>query len=224
MDEDQMKKKLLVVGDSFMCQDTRYPGQHWSELLPAFDVINFGRSGWSNCLIALTLMEYVSINPPDAVVLGFTDPLRLEFAAQGRHGPDRDWITSNHDGVLTADEKLCRDYFTVTRDLRLEANKSAMLIGNLLGMLKSLQIPFAFNYMIFESFLPQITELQQQRLSQFQTQQIPYNLAMDDPDAWTKFDPMFHVHDMNKQKKFAMHVEKVLTLQFESSTIKQCEY
>ena len=214
-----MKKKLLVVGDSFMCQDPRYPGQHWSELLPNFDVVNLGRSGWSNCLIALTLMEHASANVPDAVVLGFTDPLRLEFAAQGRHGPDSAWITSNHAGVLTADEKLCRDYFTVTRDLQLEANKSAMLIGNLLGMLKDMQIPFAFNYMMFESFLPQITELQQQRLSQFRTQQIPYNLAMDNPDAWATADPLFHVLDMNKQKKFAMHAEEVLTSQFEYNTI-----
>lgn len=214
-----MKKKLLVVGDSFMCQDPRYPGQHWSELLPDFDVINLGRSGWSNCLIALTLMEYVSANVPDAVVLGFTDPLRLEFAAQGRHGPENAWITSNHRDVLTADEKLCRDYFTVTRDLQLEANKSAMLIGNLLGMLKDMQIPFAFNYMLFESFLSQITELQQQRLSQFQNQQIPYNLAMDEPDAWAKSDPMFHVLDINKQKKFAMQVKEVLTSQFEYNTI-----
>ena len=210
-----MKKKLLVVGDSFMCQDPTYPGQHWSELLPDFDVINLARSGWSNCLIALTLMEYVSASTPDAVVLGFTDPLRLEFAAQGRHGPDRPWVTSSHANILTADEKLCRDYFTVTRDLQMEVNKSAMLIGNLLGMLKDMQIPFAFNYMIFELFLSQINELQQQRLSQFQHQHIPYNLAMDDPDAWKKSDPMFHVHDMNKQKKFAMHAEEVLTSQFE---------
>jgi hypothetical protein len=216
-----MKKKLLVVGDSFMCQDPRYPGQHWSELLPAFDVISLGRSGWSNCLIALTFMEYVSTSIPDAVVLGFTDPLRLEFAAQERHGPDRQWVTSSHNGVLSQDEKLCRDYFSVTRDLQLEANKSAMLIGNLFGMLKDLKIPFAFNYMMFESFLPDITKLQQQRLNQFQTQQIPYNLALDDPASWSKSDPMFHVHDMNKQKKFAMHAEKVLTLQFEPSTIKQ---
>jgi hypothetical protein len=214
-----MKKKLLVVGDSFMCQDSRYPGQHWSELLPAFDVVNLGRSGWSNCLIALSLMEYVSDNKPDAVVLGFTDPLRIEFAAQGRHGPNNDWITSNHAGVLTADEKLCRDYFSVTRDLQLEANKSAMLISNLFGMLKDLEIPFAFNYMMFESFLPQITELQQQRLNQFQSQQIPYNLAMDHPDAWKQSDPMFHVHDINKQKKFAIHAEEVLTYQFEYNTI-----
>lgn len=214
-----MKKKLLVVGDSFMCLDSRYPGQHWSELLPAFDVVNHGRSGWSNCLIALSLMEYVSVNKPDAVVLGFTDPLRLEFAAQGRHGPDRQWVTSSHDGVLNQDEKLCRDYFTVTRDLQLEANKSAMLIGNLFGMLQALKIPFAFNYMMFESFLPRITDLQQQRLGQFHTHQISYNLAMDDPDAWKHSDPMFHVHDINKQKKFAMHAEEVLTLQFEYNTI-----
>lgn len=214
-----MKKKLLVVGDSFMCQDPRYPRQHWSELLPNFDVVNLGRSGWSNCLIALTLMEYVSASTPDAVVLGFTDPLRLEFAAQGRHGPKSAWVTSNHTGVLTADEKLCRDYFTVTRDLQLEANKSAMLIGNLLGMLQALKIPFAFNYMMFEIFLSQINELQQQRLSQFQTQQISYNLAMDDPDAWLKSDPLFHVIDMDKQKKFAMHAEEVLTSQFEYNTI-----
>jgi hypothetical protein len=214
-----MKKKLLVVGDSFMCQDPRYPGQHWSELLPNFDVVNLGRSGWSNCLIALTLMEHVSASTPDAVVLGFTDPLRLEFAAQGRHGPDRPWVTSSHANILTTDEKLCRDYFTVTRDLQLEVNKSAMLISNILSMLEDLKIPFAFNYMMFEIFLSQINELQQQRLSQFQTQQISYNLAMDDPDAWLKSDPLFHVIDMDKQKKFAMHAEEVLTSQFEYNTI-----
>jgi hypothetical protein len=219
-----MKKKLLVVGDSFMCQDPRYPGQHWSELLPAFDVVNLGRSGWSNCLIALSAMEYVSASTPDAVVLGFTDPLRLEFAAHGRHGPEIAWVTSNHTRALTADEKLCRDYFSATRDLQLEVNKSAMLISNLLGMLQALEIPFAFNYMMFETFLPQITELQQQRLSQFQHQHIPYNLAIDNPDAWSKSDPMFHVDDINKQKKFAMHAEEVLTLQFKSSTMKQCEF
>jgi hypothetical protein len=216
-----MKKKLLVVGDSFMCQDPRYPGQHWSEMLPAFDVVNLGSSGWSNCLIALSLMEYVSASKPDAVVLGFTDPLRLEFAAQGRHGPDKAWITSSHSGALTADERLCRDYFTVTRDTQLEANKSAMLIGNLFGVLKDLKIPFAFNYMIFECFLTEITELQQQRLNQFRPQQIPYNLAMDNTATWEISDPMFHVNDINKQKKFAIHAEEVLTSQFESSTIKQ---
>jgi hypothetical protein len=214
-----MKKKLLVVGDSFMCQDPRYPGQHWSELLPNFDVVNLGRSGWSNCLIALTLMEYVSNNVPDAVVLGFTDPLRLEFPAQERHGPDHPWITSSHVNILTADEKLCKDYFTVTRDLDLEANKSAMLISNLLDMLKDMQIPFAFNYMMFELFLSQINELQQQRLSQFHNQQIPYNLAMDERDAWAKADPIFHVDNIDKQKKFAMHAEEVLTSQFEYNTI-----
>jgi hypothetical protein len=47
---------------------------------------------------------------------------------------------------------------------------------------------------------------------------------MDNPDAWKQSDPMFHVDDMNKQKKFAMHAEEVLTLQFKSSTMKQCEF
>ena len=31
--------KKLLVGDSFMTRDIDYPGQHWSEMLPEYDVI-----------------------------------------------------------------------------------------------------------------------------------------------------------------------------------------
>lgn len=208
------------MGDSFMCRDPKFMHQHWSEMLPAFDVVNLSRAGWSNALIALTVLEYISNNAVDAVVLGFTDPLRLEFAAQGRHGADNAWITTNHDAVLTSDEKKCRDYFKVTRDLAVEANKSAMLISNLFSILDSLQIPFVFNYMMFEDFCKQLHPVQKQYLDRFTHLQIPHNLALDNLNSWRVSTPMFHVADIEQQKKFAKHVEHQLTLQLKTSKIK----
>ena len=45
-------KKLLVVGDSFMHPDVDFPGQHWSEMLPEYEILMYSISGSSNGIIA----------------------------------------------------------------------------------------------------------------------------------------------------------------------------
>ena len=74
---DEMKR-LLVVGDSFMQRDPDFPGQHWSEMLPEYEVINHAQSGISNAIIAYNFWQGLS-HKPEAVILGCTMPDRLEF-------------------------------------------------------------------------------------------------------------------------------------------------
>jgi hypothetical protein len=207
---------VLVMGDSFMCRDPDYPGQHWSELMSHWQVTNISRAGYSNCLIALTVMEYLEHTRPDAVILGFTDCLRLEFAAQGRHGPENPWITSTHDNVLTQEERLARDYYRVTRDLWMEVNKAAMQIGNLLSLLRTHQIPFAFSYMMFGDFLEQVTPVQKQLLTQFRTHEIAANLATENRDCWGMTSPRYHVHKADRQQNFAKQAHYILTQQLQN--------
>jgi hypothetical protein len=207
------RASVLVMGDSFMSRDPEYPGQHWSELMTQWQVENVSRAGYSNALIALTVLEYIEHTRPDAVVIGFTDCLRLEFAAQGRHGPGNSWITSAHDPVLTADERLARDYFRVTRDLWMEVNKSAMLIGNVLMTLRNLNIPFAFSWMMFDDFLEQIVPVQRLQFRQFEQQRITYNLATENRHCWGISSPRYHVNDHNAQQRFAKEAHLVLTNQ-----------
>jgi hypothetical protein len=207
------RRPLLVVGDSFMSRDPDYPGQHWSELMPEWQVTNRARPGWSNALIFLEVAEAIEQAPDTAIVLGFTDPLRIEFAARGRHGQGVDWVTNNHAPVLTADERLARDYFHITRDLRLEAIKSAQQILGLFSLLSTRGSLWAYSLMAYEQFLVQLPEVMKLEFQRYATHMIPYNLAEEGRCYWGMTSPRYHVNDAEMQQSFARAANSCLITQ-----------
>lgn len=74
--------KILVCGDSFCVNDTRFPGLHWTEKLlnlsGDIEIINLAYGGCSNALIALQLMQGLQF-APDFVVISFTSHSRYEY-------------------------------------------------------------------------------------------------------------------------------------------------
>jgi hypothetical protein len=72
-----MAIRVFVCGDSFMSQDSNYPGEHFSEQLE-FDVTNLARPGVGNIDICMQLQQALTQHA-DFVVLGITDPGRTEI-------------------------------------------------------------------------------------------------------------------------------------------------
>jgi hypothetical protein len=102
---NKTKPTLLVVGDSFMTTDENYQGQHWSEMVTDYNVINFAQSGCTNFMIALQVMQALETLHIDAVVLGFTEENRLEFPYKpGQPAPiNRHWYTSGATPLMNND-------------------------------------------------------------------------------------------------------------------------
>lgn len=70
--------RLVVCGDSFMSQDPKFPGEHFSEILNfAYQVTNFARPGVGNVDICFQIKEALELNP-DFVLIGYTDSARME--------------------------------------------------------------------------------------------------------------------------------------------------
>lgn len=75
--------KVVVCGDSFMSIDPGAPGQHFSELLP-YDVTNLAYPGVGNIDICFQLKEAINLRP-DYVIIGTTDPARIELPYKNEH-------------------------------------------------------------------------------------------------------------------------------------------
>lgn len=78
---------VVICGDSFMSVDARVPGKHFSELLP-FNVTNLAYPGVGNIDICYQIKEAIKLQP-DYVVIGTTDPGRIELPFVNEHrSPD----------------------------------------------------------------------------------------------------------------------------------------
>jgi hypothetical protein len=142
-------KKLLVVGDSFMTRDPRYPGEHWSEMLPEYSVIMRSVSGSSNAIIAYEFVQGLKLNP-DAVVMGFTMPDRIEFVippgrAPGTGYENTIWYSSSS-SALTTDQQLAADLFRATTDDVMNTFKSMLIAKSMFLECERRKIPYAFNW------------------------------------------------------------------------------
>ena len=137
-------KKLLVVGDSFMHPDPELPGQHWSEMLPEYDVIMRSISGCSNGMIAYQFFEGLKLDP-DAVVMGFTMADRIEFLiSPGQDHDNRIWY-SNGNSALNSDQRLAVDMFRATTDDNMNTFKSILMARSMFLECERRKIPYAFN-------------------------------------------------------------------------------
>lgn len=142
-------KRLLVVGDSFMCPDTDYPGEHWSEMLPEYDVIMRGVSGSTNGIIAYEFFQGLKLNP-DAVVMGFTMSDRIEFLIPSGRPPGQDyenliWCSSSS-SALNTDQRLAVDLFRATTDDAMNTFKSMLIAKSMFLECERRRLPYAFNW------------------------------------------------------------------------------
>lgn len=202
-----MKKKLLVVGDSFMHPDWNYPGQHWSEMLLDYEILMYSESGSSNSIIARNFFQGLKQNP-DAVVLGFTMNNRLEFL----HQPTGKWVGSAMVPRLTPDQKLTAEYYCATSDESMNLFKSCVLARSLLLTCEKLNIPYAYSLnQLFNNLAtlpypsaPEVIEL----LGEFSHRMCATNLA-----TYPHFTmhPGFHTDDPEWQKRFANEVTEILS-------------
>ena len=202
-----MKKKLLVVGDSFMHPDHRYPDQHWSEMLPEYEILMYSVSGSSNSIIARNFFQGLT-QRPDAVVLGFTMNNRLEFC----HQPSGEWIGSVMLPKLTSDQKIAAEYYLATSDENINLFKSCVLARSLLLTCEKLNMPYAYTLnQMFNNLAtlpypsaPEVIEL----LGEFSHRMCPTNLA-----TYPHFTmhPGFHTDNPEWQKRFAKEVVEILS-------------
>ena len=207
MDVNNMKKKLLVVGDSFMRPDVRYPGQHWSEMLPDYDILMYSESGSSNNIIARNFFQGLKQHP-DAIVLGFTMTDRLEF----KDTQSNRWISNTILARLTSDQKLAADYYRATGDEDINLFRSCVIARSLLLTCEKLNIPYAYTLnQLFNNLAilpypssPVVTEM----LGEFSNRMCATNLA-----TYPNFtmSPGFHTNDYDWQKRFASEVVEILS-------------
>lgn len=199
-----MKKTLLVVGDSFMHPDADYPGQHWSEMLPEYEILMCAVSGSSNGIIAHEFFQGLD-HSPDAVVLGFTEPNRIEFKYQNT------WITGAHKIKATQQQRLLADTFRIHASDEMLMIKDCGLVRGLLSVLEQRQIPYAWTLNLLFCNLAQLPfpsdPWVNKILSDFFYRMIPTNLATYQE---FKMKPGFHTDDPEWQKRFADQARTLL--------------
>jgi len=208
-----VKKKLLVVGDSYMTTDPAYLGQHWSEMLPDYEILMCAVSGSSNGIIAHEFYKGLE-QKPDAVVLGFTEPNRLEFRHQNN------WITGAHQNKATAEQRLLADNFRLQASDEMLMIKDCSLVRGLLSVLEQKQIPYAWTLNLLFCNLAQLPfpsdPWVNKILGSFFYRMTATNLSTY--PVW-KQHPSFHTDDPEWQTRFANEVTILLqSLDFLSTT------
>jgi len=211
-----MKKKLLVVGDSFMRPDPEYPGQHWSEMLPEYDVIMYSQSGASNGIIALRLHQGLT-KQPDAVVLGFSFPTRLEFSIDTasliaeQQSFDNVWITNSNINHISNEQQLLADLYQLHMDPAMLQLKECSIAASVLSCLTSKKIPFAWT---LNGLFNNLSDLPYPSDPWVNTMLARYFETMTPTNLSTyqdfKSSPGFHTDDPEWQQRFAQEVREIL--------------
>lgn len=205
-----MKKKLLVVGDSFMLPDSEYLEHHWSEMLPEYTVLMYSQSGSSNGMIAHQFFKGL-VAEPDAVVIGFSSPDRIEFKLSPQPHSEFNnnrWATGSHAG-LNSIQKTAADYYATAVCQDMQFFKNLILARSLLLTLEKKKIPFAYTCNLLFNHLDDRVKQQQvnEYLGEFDQHRCPTNLATY--PNW-KASPGFHTDDPAWQQRFAQEVREIL--------------
>jgi hypothetical protein len=205
-----IKPRLLIVGDSFFYPDVAFPGQHWSEMLPDYNVDNRAYPGNSINIIQHSLLEGLKTNPA-AVVIGFTNPGRIEFKNTIDNVPGQ-WITSLHRHLLNSDQKLMVQLYMSLTDSNLTNFGAFWQILGILHFLKNLNIPFVYSLGTFQlqvQFTPALTDnntVANAEIAQFDKHKIDLNLSSYPDELQHRTSPIFHVPDPVWQSGFANEV------------------
>ena len=210
MDENSMKR-LLVVGDSFMHPDWRFPGQHWSEMLPEYEILMRSKPNSSNGVIAWQFFEGLQLKP-DAVVLGFTQPDRIEFKLDEEQQKiaKRIWASNGYPH-LTADQRLAVDLYRALTDDHMNRFKSCVMARSLFLTCEAQGIPYAYTLNgLFNNLvqLPYPSDANVNNiLGDFAHRMCATNLATY---PHFKTSPGFHTDDPAWQQRFVQEVREIL--------------
>lgn len=207
-------KKLLVVGDSYMSQDKRFPGGHWSEMTEGYEVINAAQPGSSNAMVALALLDNLEKYPDiHSVVIGGTSFLRVEFKNHNDSPGEPIYYTGNHAHLTTPEQKKIVNDSLLKLPHEFKFLNSFLLFIGLLSILEAKGIKFAFSLGLLEKTSqgidPQILKYSW-ILERFNKYQVQLTLV-DKP--YNDKDPLFHIADQNIQKQFANEVMEILNRQ-----------
>jgi hypothetical protein len=211
-------KRLLVVGDSFMHPDANFPGQHWSEMLPEYQILMLSQSGSTNGMIAWQFFEGLELKP-DAVVLGFTMPDRIEFRLDESQQKisKRIWSSNSHDN-LTSDQKLAVDLYQALTDDHMNRFKSCVMARSLFLTCESQGIPYAYTLNGLFNNLAQIPYPSDPNvnniLGDFVHRMCATNLATY--QGFT-MSPGFHTDDPAWQQRFAQEAREILQQPIDNS-------
>jgi hypothetical protein len=200
-------KKLLVVGDSFMHPDSGFPGQHWSEMLPEYHIIMRSISGSSNGMIAYQFFQGLQLDP-DAVVMGFTMPDRIEFLIPpGQDHSDNVWYSSGN-SALNNDQKLAVDLFRATTDDQMNLFKSCVMARSMFLECERRRLPYAFNWNgLYGAPGAPAVPLIESIMSEFKSRRCS-NL---NGHPVFKTSPGYHTDDPVRQNRMATEVRHILT-------------
>ena len=204
-----MKKKLLVVGDSFMHPDVDYPGQHWSEMLPDYEILMHSVSGSSNGIIAWKFFKGLKLLP-DAAVIGFTMPDRIEFKLDAKKDYyNRSWATNAHRD-LTVDQRLAVDYYRATADEQMMMFKACVQARCILLECQRRRLPFAYSLNGLFNNLTQLPYPSSPEVRDLLGEFSPHECTNLATYPYFKMSPEFHTDDPEWQKRMANEVTHIL--------------
>ena len=199
-------KKLLVVGDSFMHPDQNFPGQHWSEMLPEYNVVNLAKGGASLSWIAEQLMDGLAYNPAVAVV-GLTDEARVTFEYGSKI------YSSCHDWELSSDQKLFYKVWLAAMPAKYRYILACTQISFIFETLRKYNVPFVWHRLLFNSAEKNhlILDTNATRFN-FVFEQYTYcELTQDIWQQPHENRPIFHINNQDWQAEFANNVQTLLT-------------
>jgi hypothetical protein len=213
--------KILIWGDSYCRTDPDFPGLHWSEKIlkysSDFKINNLSQGGCSNAIIALQLMQGLSLEP-DFVIFSFTNEYRYELdkdvdalptdlSATGLANYQKNRYTTN---CTVQDPELDRLMFKWTSG-NFQKIKNYFYISLCLQTLEQKNIPFTFSLGGFE-FQSSFGFEYNQDYTAVANNNYMYNFIKDYTDQkletnlWyhgRKSKPCFHVDDESIQQQFA---------------------
>jgi len=199
-----MKPTMLVIGDSFMTKDPDYPDEHWSEMLPEYNVVNLARAGASLSWIADQLVQGLQYNPAVAVV-GLTETSRLTFI-------DNDNVSrysTCHTDRMTSDEKLLYTLWLASVPWQFKYVSAITHISFIFETLRKQHIPFVWHKVLFST-----NYVQPAHSKQFEFVFDEYAKTELTQDIWAHKHvdrPKFHIDNREWQVEFANNVRTLLT-------------
>lgn len=201
-----MKPTMLVIGDSFMSRDPKHPGEHWSEMLPEYNVVNLAKGGASLAWIAEQLMDGLAHNPAVAVV-GLTDEARITF----EDGPKI--YSSCHDWELSSDQKLLYKTWLAAMSAKYRYILACTQISFIFETLQNHTIPFVWHKCLFNSAEKNHSTLDN-GVTRFNFVFEKYAHCELTQDIWQHPHatyPIFHINNQEWQAGFANNVRTLLT-------------
>lgn len=188
-----------------MHPDSEFVGQHWSEMLPEYEILMYSVSGSTNGRIAYQFYQGLLQNP-DAVVLGFTEPNRLDFEI------DDEWASANH-WKISSDQKLLSNLYKVHVPQEMLMIKDCSMVGGMLSLLEYRKIPYAWTLnLLFNNLyeLPYPSDPWVKRiLGEYFYRMTDTNLATY--PNW-KASPGFHTDSPEWQRRFSQEVQSRIQL------------